>query len=121
MRGFFAGVDVGDGDASSLACFATAAAAVVSTASLVSAGFSIVAFAFSHGQASVEDFQAIGIGARKAGSGNCSRFVLARTAMEIPFAQNRNNPSRLSQSSALALAHDCWQGTQAAGRQLTRY
>lgn len=91
MRGFFAGVDVGDGDASSLACFATAAAAVVSTESLVSAGFSIVAFAFSHDQASVEDFQAIGIGARKAGSGNCSRFVLARTAMEIPFAQNRNN------------------------------
>lgn len=91
MRGFFAGVEVGDGDASSLACFATAAAAVVSAASLVSAGFSIVAFAFSHDQASVEDFQAIGIGASKGGSGNCSQFGLDRIATEIPFAQIRNN------------------------------
>lgn len=83
MRGFFAGVEVGDGDASSLACFATTAAAAVSAVSLVSAGFSIVAFAFSHDRASVKDFQAIGIGARKGGSGNSSQFGLDRIATEF--------------------------------------
>lgn len=60
MRGFFAGVEVGDGDASSLACLAMAAAAVVAAVSLVSAGFSIVAFASSYDKASVEDFQTVG-------------------------------------------------------------
>jgi hypothetical protein len=91
MRAFFAGVEVGDGDVSSFACLAAAEAAVVSTGFLVSAGFSIVAVAFSYDPAFVEDFQAVGIGARKRGSGNCSQFVLARIALKIPFTQNRNN------------------------------
>lgn len=118
MRGFFAGVEVGDGDVSSLACFATAAAAAaaVSVVFPVSAGFSIVAFAFSCDQAFVEEFQAVGIGAHKGRSGNWSRFIPARIATGVHLL--RLGTTLVSQRwRALAAPSRLFSSTQLAGRQ----